>query len=83
MRLIQGSHYKVRWIDAFEDAGWTSEEQLEKLIAEHTQEEQSLYFIKQTPDLYIFTSGRFKPNSDYLDIHAIPKGFIKSIKAIR
>lgn len=78
MKLIKGKKYRVRWIDAFENASWTSDDELDQLIKDHTPEEQTLYFIKQTPDLYIFTSGKIKPNSDYLDIHAIPKGFIKT-----
>jgi hypothetical protein len=76
-RLIKGHKYRIRWIDAFEHSAWTSESELDQLIKEHTPEEQTLYFIKATKDLYIFTSGKIKEGSDYLDIHAIPKGFIK------
>ena len=76
-RLIKGHKYRIKWIDAFESSSWTSESELDQLIKEHTYEEQTLYFIKATPNLLIFTSGKIKEGQDYLDIHAIPKGFIK------
>jgi hypothetical protein len=44
--------------------------------------ERTLYFIKQTPDFYIFTSGRIRESDGdqtYIDIHGIPKGWITKI----
>ena len=84
MRPKFGQQYRVKWIDAFGEASWTDEEALSKLITTHSKpEQQTLYFITQTPDFYIFTSGKPQQGEAYLDIHGIPKGWIQSIKPIR
>jgi hypothetical protein len=44
MKLLKGSQYKVRWIDAFGQASWTSEEEIDELLRENAEPaEQSLY----------------------------------------
>jgi len=87
MKLKSGTQYKVKWIDAFGDARWTDTDQLDKLLEMFTTPaEQTLYFIKQTKDFYIFTSGKIKESDGdqtYVDIHGIPKGWIVEIKAVR
>ncbi len=84
MKLIHGKQYKIKWLDAFGDANWTDAEQLEKLIKTfETPSEQTLYFIKQTKDFYIFTSGKLKPDSPYIDIHGVPKGWAIKITLVR
>ena len=82
MRPKFGQHYRVKWYDAFADSAWNDDKSLDKLIEEATPEQQTLYFIKQTPDSYIFTSGKPKPDQ-YIDIHAMPKGWIVELKPVR
>lgn len=82
MRPKFGQQFKVKWLDAFASAEWTDNKTLDKLLKDATPEQQTLYFIKQTPDFYIFTSGKPKPDQ-YIDIHAMPKGWIVDIKPVR
>lgn len=84
MKLRFGKQFRIRWIDAWGDAQWTDEEQLSKLITQFEKPaDQTLYFIKQTDDFYIFTSGKPEQGKPYIDIHGIPKGWITSIKEIK
>ena len=84
MRPKFGQQYRVKWIDAFGEAAWTNDEELSKLIDQFEKPaDQTLYFIKQTDEFYIFTSGKPEQGKPYIDIHGIPRGWIQSIKAIR
>jgi hypothetical protein len=84
MRLKPNQQYRIRWIDAFGSAEWTHSEDLDKLIIQFSKPaDQTLYFIKQTDDFYIFTSGKPGDNKPYIDIHGIPKGWVTEIKQIR
>jgi len=75
-----GEHYRIKWIDAFGDSQWTTEEDLNKLIKDFTKPaDQTLYFIKQTDEFYIFTSGKPEKGKPYIDIHGIPRGWIHSM----
>lgn len=45
MKLKFGKQYELMWIDAFGDASWTDEKELEKLIEWFSKPvEQTLYF---------------------------------------
>jgi hypothetical protein len=84
MKLVRGKQYRVKWLDAFGDASWTDEEALGKLIEWFSKPvDQTLYFIKQTPDFYIFTSAKPEEGKPLADVHGIPRGWIDDIKAIR
>jgi len=84
MRPRFGQQFRIKWIDAFGDSKWTDEEELTKLINTHAKpENQTLYFIKQTPDFYIFTSGKPETGQPYIDIHGIPKGWLQSMTKIK
>jgi hypothetical protein len=57
------------------EAAWTTDEELGKLIEQFEKPaDQTLYFIKQTDESYIFTSDKREPGKPYIDIHGIPKG---------
>ena len=74
----------MKWTDAFGEASWTDERALDKLLKEHSKpENQTLYFLKQTDEFYIFASGKPMLGNDYLDIHGILKGWIQSMRLIK
>jgi hypothetical protein len=84
MRLKFGQQTRVKWIDAFGISTWTDEDELTKLIKAHSKpENQTLYFIKQTDEFYIFTSGKPTKGEAYIDIHGIPRGWVVELKPVR
>jgi hypothetical protein len=75
-----GEQFRIKWIDAFGDSNWTSDEDLTKLIRDFTKPaDQTLYFIKPTDEFYIFTSGKPEQGKPYIDIHGIPKGWVHTM----
>jgi len=79
-----GQQFRVKWIDAFGDSQWTDEKELDKLIADFTKPaDQTLYFIKQTDEFYIFTSGKPEVGKPYIDIHGIPRGWIERMTLLK
>ena len=83
-RLKFAAQYRVKWIDALGEASWTDDNELDNLIEQFEKPaDQILYFIRQTDEFYIFTSGKPEAEKPYIDIHGIPKGWIQSLKAIR
>jgi hypothetical protein len=79
-----GQQFRVKWIDAFGDSQWTDEEDLKKLIDQFEKPaDQTLYFIKQTDEFYIFTSGKPEAGKSYIDIHGIPRGWIERMTLIK
>ena len=79
-----GQQFRIKWIDAFGDSQWTDEADLKKLIEQFEKPaDQTLYFIKQTDEFLIFTSGKPERDKPYIDIHGIPRGWIQSMKQIK
>ena len=84
VRLKFGQQFRIKWIDAFGDSSWTDDKELDKLIEQFEKPaDQTLYFIKQTDEFYVFTSGRPEAGKPYIDVHGIPKGWIQSLKQIK
>ena len=83
MRPKFGQQFRINWIDAFAEAAWTNDEELAKLIQQFEKPaDQTLYFIKQTDESYIFTSAKPEAGKPYIDIHGIPRSWIQSMKVI-
>lgn len=83
MKLVAGKQYNIEWLDAFASASWTSLEELDKLLGIHSETvKQTLYFVKETKDFYAFTSGQPSEKKDvgFVDIHVIPRSWIKVTK---
>lgn len=83
MRLKFGHQYKIAWIDAFGDASWTDEKELEKLIEWFSKPvEQTLYFITESKHFYLFTSVKPDKERPYGDIHGVPRKWLISIREV-
>jgi hypothetical protein len=84
MRPKFGQQYSIKWIDAFGDSAWTDDKEREKLVTQFEKPaDQTFYFIKQTDEFYVFTSGKPEAGKPYIDIHGIPKVWAVELKPTR
>lgn len=78
--MIAFHTYKIVWIDIYHDTDWLDFDKVDKSIKENSNTIESVgYFIKETDDFYVFTSGVDKTDEKYFDIVLYPKGVVKLI----
>ena len=83
MKLIKGKKYEISWVDIVHSNEWVSFDDIDKEIEESSRPIIILgNFIKETNDVYVFSSGLDESLKQYFDLVIIPKGVVRKIKKI-
>ena len=83
IQLIEGKKYEISWVDIVHTNEWVSFDEVDKEIEDARRPIIILgTFIKETDDVYVFSSGVDENLEQYFDLVVIPKGVVKKIKKI-
>lgn len=83
-KLKTGNKYELFWQDCEHTTDWISFNDIDKKIIEAEKPIKTVgYFIKETKDSYIFTSGINQSGEEYFDLVVIPRKVVIKIKLIK
>ena len=83
MKLRPNKTYEIIWVDINHTNDWIPFDDLEKkIISAEKPITNIVYFIKETHDSYVFTTGIDNEEKQYFDLIVFPKKVIKKIKLI-
>ena len=84
MKLKPNNKYEIIWVDINHTNDWIPFDDLEKKITSAEKPITNIaYFIKETPNSYVFTTGIDNEEKQFFDLVIFPKQVIKKIKLIK
>jgi len=84
MKLKPNSKYEIFWQDCEHQTDWIPFNDIDKKIIEAEKPIQTVgYFVKETKDSYVFTSGINLSGETYFDLVVIPRKVVIKIKLIK
>ena len=82
VKLKKHIKYEISWVDISHENSWVPFDDVDKNILNNKPMVTLGFFIKQTKDFYVFSSGIDLQSKNYFDQVTYPKGVIISIKEL-